>query len=107
MNDMWPEFGKEERNIRLALSADGINPHDFLSSRYSCWPVTLITYNLPPSLNTKRNFLMLTMLISGLRQPYNDIDIYLAPLIEDLNTLWNNFSPRIIIYFKGCTFVDY
>ena len=28
------------------------------------------------------------MLISSLKQPKNDIDIYLAPLIEDLKMLW-------------------
>ncbi|RVW67500.1 hypothetical protein CK203_063103 [Vitis vinifera] len=50
----WPEFSSEPRNLRLAISADDINPHSSLSPR----------------------------------QPGNDIDIYLAPLIEDLKTLW-------------------
>ncbi|RVX22951.1 hypothetical protein CK203_008266 [Vitis vinifera] len=36
----------------------------------------------------KRKFMMLSLLISGPQQPGNDIDIYLAPLIEDLKTLW-------------------
>ena len=32
----WPEFGSESRNIRLALVADGINPHNNgLTNRYS------------------------------------------------------------------------
>ncbi|XP_062103143.1 uncharacterized protein LOC133814164 [Humulus lupulus] len=31
---------------------------------------------------------MLTLLISGPKQPRNDIDVYLAPLIDDLSTLW-------------------
>ena len=30
------------------------------------------------------------MLISGPRQPGNDIDIYLAPLIEDLKMMWES-----------------
>jgi len=29
----WPDFGSEPRNIRLALSADGINPHGEMSSK--------------------------------------------------------------------------
>ena len=29
------------------------------------------------------------MMISGPKQPGNDIDVYLAPLIEDLKMLWN------------------
>ena len=34
--------------------------------------------------------LMLTLLIPGPKQTRNDIDIYLEPLIEDLNELWRN-----------------
>ena len=47
VDNTWKEFGQEKRNLRLALSADGINPHKSLSSKHSCWPVILITYNLP------------------------------------------------------------
>ncbi|CAL2247856.1 unnamed protein product [Prunus armeniaca] len=35
LDDKWPEFGNEPRNLRLALSSDGFNPHSSLSSRYS------------------------------------------------------------------------
>ena len=34
--------------------------------------------------------MMLSMLISGPKQPGNDIDVYLEPLIEDLKILWEN-----------------
>ncbi|XP_074301607.1 uncharacterized protein LOC141633009 [Silene latifolia] len=50
----------------------------------------LIIYNIPPWLTTKRKYIMLTLLISGPKQPGNDIDVYLAPLIEDLKLLWND-----------------
>ena len=33
--------------------------------------------------------MMLSMMISGPRQPRNDIDVYLSPLIEDLTKLWD------------------
>ena len=88
IDHLWPDFGAESRNLRLALSADGINPYNSLSSRYSCWPVIVVTYNLPPWLCMKRKFMMLTLLISGPKQPGNDIDVYLAPLIDDLKILW-------------------
>ena len=65
----WPNFTCEPRNLRLALAADGINQHSSLSSRHSTWPVVLITYNLPPWLCMKRRFMMLTLLISGPKQP--------------------------------------
>ena len=32
--------------------------------------------------------MLLSLLISGPRQHGNDIDVYLAPLIEDLKLLW-------------------
>ncbi|XP_057803207.1 uncharacterized protein LOC131018507 [Salvia miltiorrhiza] len=85
----WPEFGNEKRNLRLALSADGINPHKLMTSSYSCWPILLVTYNLPPWMCFKRKFIMLTMLIAGPKQPENDIDVYLAPLVDDLAHLWS------------------
>ncbi|KAI5328109.1 hypothetical protein L3X38_027505 [Prunus dulcis] len=88
-NDKWPKFGKEPRNLRLALSSDGLNPHSSLSSRYNCWLVILVTYNLPPCLCMKRKFMMLTLLIFGPKQPGNDIDVYLEPLIDDLKSLWD------------------
>ncbi|XP_028064788.1 uncharacterized protein LOC114267901 [Camellia sinensis] len=84
----WPDFVAEPRNLRLAISVDGINPHSSLSSKYSCWPVMMITYNLPLWLCMKRKFMMLSLLISGPQQPGNDIDVYLAPLIDDLKMLW-------------------
>ena len=33
--------------------------------------------------------MMLTLLISGPKQPGNDIDIFLQPLIDDLKILWD------------------
>ncbi|XP_075504530.1 uncharacterized protein LOC142541970 [Primulina tabacum] len=89
VNHMWPEFESEPRNLCLTLAADGINPYSNLSSRYSCWPIMLVTYNLPPNMCMKRKFIMLTMLISGPKQPENDIDVYLDVLVEDLQRLWD------------------
>ena len=84
------DFGKEPRNLRLALASDGVNPHGNQSSTHSTWPVILMIYNLSPSFIMKRKYMMLSMLISGPRQPGHDIDIYLAPLIEDLKLMWDS-----------------
>ncbi|XP_062014292.1 uncharacterized protein LOC133730785 [Rosa rugosa] len=89
VDDKWPAFSSDPRNLRLALSSDGFNPHSSLSSRYSCWHVILVSYNLPPWLCMKRKYMMLTLLISGPKQPGNDIDVYLQPLIDDLKILWD------------------
>ena len=88
VNQLWPEFASDCRNLRLSISADGINPHKNMTSKHSCWPVLIVTYNLPPWLCMKRKFMMLSLLISGPRQPGSDIDVYLAPLVDDLKTLW-------------------
>ncbi|XP_062108477.1 uncharacterized protein LOC133819291 [Humulus lupulus] len=89
VNDKWPSFSNEERNIRLGLSTDGFNPFSNLSSNYSVWPILLVMYNLPPWLCMKQENILSSMLIPGPKQPGNDIDIYLEPLVEDLKLLWN------------------
>ncbi|KAD4585589.1 hypothetical protein E3N88_23190 [Mikania micrantha] len=66
-----------------------------MSSRHSTWPVLLCNYNLPPWLCMKRKYIMMTLLIQGPKQPGNDIDVYLAPLIDDLKTLW---APGVDVY---------
>ncbi|XP_056850720.1 uncharacterized protein LOC130500043 [Raphanus sativus] len=88
MNDKYPAFGAEERNLRLGLSTDGFNPFSMKNSRYSCWPVLLVNYNMAPHLCMKEENIMLTLLIPGPHQPGNSIDVYLGPLIEDLKHLW-------------------
>ena len=37
----FPEFANDARNLRFALSTDGMNPFGEQSSRHSTWPVTL------------------------------------------------------------------
>ena len=43
----YREFAKDPRNIRFALSTDGVNPFGDISSSHSTWPVLLTMYNLP------------------------------------------------------------
>jgi hypothetical protein len=69
------EFDDEARNVRFALSSDGMNPFGDLSSSHSTWPVILTIYNLPPYLCQKRRYILLTMIISRPRQPDNAIDV--------------------------------
>jgi len=84
MNHKYPSFAPEESNLRLELSTDGFNPFKMKNTRYSCWPILLVNYNLPPHLSMKKENIMLTMLILGPQQPGNSIDVYLEPLIEVL-----------------------
>ncbi|KAK9993716.1 hypothetical protein SO802_023419 [Lithocarpus litseifolius] len=82
------EFSFEPRNVRLGLAADGLNPYGNMSSTHSTWPVILIPYNLPPWMCMKRSSIMLSLLILGSTSPENDIDVYLQPLVEELE-LWD------------------
>ncbi|KAL8145517.1 hypothetical protein AgCh_003615 [Apium graveolens] len=64
----------------------------------------------------KRKYIMLTLLIPGPKEPGNNIDIYLQPLIEDLKLLWDkgervhdafsqtDFTLRAMIF---CTISDF
>ena len=49
----FEEFAGESRNIRFAMSTDGVNPFGNPSSTHSTWPVMLSMYNLPPWLCKK------------------------------------------------------
>ena len=79
----YTELGKESRNVRFTFSTDGMNPFGDLSSTHSTWPVILTMYNLPPHLCQKHRYLLLTILIFGLRQPENDMDVFLEPFMEE------------------------
>ncbi|XP_073309921.1 uncharacterized protein [Primulina huaijiensis] len=89
INHKWPNFASDPRNLRLGLATDGFNPFGDLSSGYSCWPVILVNYNLPPLMCMTKENHMLTLLIPGPKQPGNDIDVYLEPLVEDLKEIWD------------------
>ncbi|WVZ13968.1 hypothetical protein V8G54_011534 [Vigna mungo] len=116
IDETFPEFGADPRNLRLALATDGMNPYGNLSSKHSSWPIMLMIYNLSPLLWMKRKYVMFSMMISGPKQPGNDIDVYLKPLIDDLKLLWeegvevfdsdveDNFRLRAMLF---CTINDF
>jgi len=45
---LYPDFGKEARNLRLGIATNEMNPYGSLSTQHSLWPVLLVIYNLPP-----------------------------------------------------------
>ena len=59
----FPEFANDARNLRFALSTDGMNPFGEQSSSHSTWTVTLFIYNLPLWLCMKHKFIMMPVLI--------------------------------------------
>jgi hypothetical protein len=71
------------------MSTDGMNPF-MNNSTHSTWPIVLMIFNLAPWLCNKWKYIMMSGLIPGPHQPWNDIDTYFRPLVEDLKALWNN-----------------
>ena len=90
IDSVYPEFASEERNIRLGLALDGVNPFSNQSLSHSTWPIVLLNYNLPPWLVTKRFFVILSLIIPGKKSVMSkNIDVYLSPLVEELLELWD------------------
>jgi hypothetical protein len=92
INETWPWFAAEARNVRLGLAMDGVNPHKLMKKPNSIWPVLLMNYNIPPWLAMKKGHVMLTLIIPGPSAPKNP-DVWLAPVIEELTTLWEDGVP--------------
>lgn len=89
LDKLYPSFAQEGRNVRLGLASDGFNPFGHMSSAHSTWPVVLTVYNLPPWLCMKQPYMLLSLIIPGPKAPGNDIDVFLAPLIDELKSLWD------------------
>ncbi|XP_074314888.1 uncharacterized protein LOC141651059 [Silene latifolia] len=118
-DEIYPDFSVEPRNVRLGLCTDGFAPFGKSGKSYSCWPVILTPYNLPPSLCMKRQFMFLTLIIPGPKSPKGNLDVYLQPLIAELNDLWergaitydvsrkNNFNLKAAIIWTISDFPAY
>jgi hypothetical protein len=82
INTHFPWFD-DARSIWFSVSTD------------STWPVVLSLYNLPPWLCKKQKYMMLTILVSGPKQPSDCIDVYFRPLVGDLKILWKPGVPEV------------
>ncbi|XP_070033241.1 uncharacterized protein [Nicotiana tomentosiformis] len=85
---MYPDFANEPRNVRLGLCADGFTPFSVSATPYSCWPIFITPYNLPPEMCMTSPYLFQTSIVPGPSNPKSLIDIYLQPLIDELKLLW-------------------
>jgi hypothetical protein len=67
----------QPRRVRLDLSVDGFQPYSFDSTAYSCWPVFVMLYNLPPNKCLKEGFIFLAIVILGPKEPKKQMNIFL------------------------------
>jgi len=119
IDQLHPNFGQDSRSLRVGLAFDEINPFGNLSTNHSSWPVLLMIYDLSPWLCIKQKYILFCMMIASPRHLGNDIDVYLAPLIEDLTKLWvhrvdvcdgnlqQTFRLRAMIFFTINDFPAY
>ncbi|KAL0463613.1 UNVERIFIED_CONTAM: hypothetical protein Slati_0248900 [Sesamum latifolium] len=61
----------------LAFAQTVLCPNDQYDRTYSCWPVIITPYNLPPGICLSYEYMFLTMVIPG------------PPLIKELLQLWH------------------
>ncbi|KAJ9535973.1 hypothetical protein OSB04_un000865, partial [Centaurea solstitialis] len=78
------KMGKLYESVRQKY-CDGVDVNRG-NRHHSVWPVLTVIYNIPPWLCMKRKFIMLSSLISS--TPCNDIDVFLEPLLDDLQFLF-------------------
>ncbi|XP_045809825.1 uncharacterized protein LOC123904179 [Trifolium pratense] len=84
----WHRENYERRKM-----SDGFTPYTQVSATpYSCWPVLVTPYNLPPDMCMSKPYMFLAVVIPGPSSPTVGIDIYLQPLIDDLKRLWNGVA---------------
>jgi hypothetical protein len=67
---------------------DGFQPYNTGSTPYSCWPVFVMPYNIPPNKCLKEGFIFLALVILGPKEPKKQMNLFLRPLMEDLKELW-------------------
>ena len=86
-NQIHPSFAVESRNVRLGLCTDGFQPFGQTGQQYSSWPVIVTPYNLPPWMCMKDEYMFLSIIVPGLRNPKEKLDVFLQPLIAELKHL--------------------
>lgn len=88
-NETHREFDTKKRNVKLGLCTNGFQSFKQSGKQYSCWPVIVMVYNLPPWMCMKDTIMFLTMLVSGPENPKVKLDVFLQPLIAELKHLWD------------------
>jgi hypothetical protein len=63
------KFEEATRNLRFSLSMNVMSPFEDQNIGHSTWSMTIYIYNLPPWLCMKQKFIIILVLIQGLKQP--------------------------------------
>jgi hypothetical protein len=82
------DFVSDARNVHFGLATDGFDPFSTNSAPYSCWHVFAVSYDLPPSLCMKFEFMFLCLIVPSSKARGPRINVMLKLLIEELKQLW-------------------
>ncbi|KAL0289879.1 UNVERIFIED_CONTAM: hypothetical protein Scaly_2688900 [Sesamum calycinum] len=82
------------RNVRLGLCTNGFALHRQYGRMYSYWPIILTPYNLPLRMSMSSEYMFLMMVIHDPSNPKYLIDVYLEPLIEELQNLCYIYNAK-------------
>ena len=83
-----PSFARDSRIVQLGMSTDGFTPYSTSATPYSCWPIFIMPYNLPPDVCLKEGFIFLALVIQGPKHPGKHINFFMQPLMDELKELW-------------------
>lgn len=84
----FPTFAQDPRNVRLGLATDGFTPYSLGAAPYSCWPVFVIPYNLPPGYCMRPEYTFLALVIPGPEHPGKNFNVFMQPVVDELSNLW-------------------
>ena len=66
MEEKWPHFKEEPRNLRISLVAYDVNPFAEMRCAYTVWTIFVINNNIPPWMSIKREHIMLEIIVLGI-----------------------------------------
>ncbi|XP_073310221.1 uncharacterized protein [Primulina huaijiensis] len=118
-DEMHPSFASEIQNVRLGMSTDGFQLFGQSGQQYSSWLVIVTPYNLPPWMCMKEEYMFLTVIVPRPHNPKDKLNVFLQPLIAELQSLWcsgvqtydmhskQNFNLRVALLWTISDFPAY
>jgi hypothetical protein len=79
LDEFDEDFTRDAWNMRIGLVTDEFSPYNMRVVSHSCWPIFAITYNLPPALCMKYEYMFLCLIIPGPDHPGTNINVMLKP----------------------------
>ena len=108
-NDTCTDFTEDPRNVRLGLGTHGFSPYAKSGSSYSCGPVILTPYNLPPWLRVHVSLVINSWPQNSKRQLgclYEAINWGIETVVGNRDAYWqvllpNHFGSNVLIRRYG------